>query len=114
MNYIVILQLLRRLNIILSVSSYCIVGEESASETCLKGRTNQVSDSVMDLLLKLDSRVQPGIPIADFAKLFRRCPQCKMIMTRRVTRQHRCLVPAIIDLTVDKDEASCSAVIDLT
>jgi len=68
----------------------------------------------MDLLLKLDARVQPGIPTADFTKLLRKCTQCEMVMTRRVARQHRCLIPVIIDLVGDEDEAFCSAVVDLT
>jgi hypothetical protein len=75
------------------------------------------TESTLDLLLKLDSYTQPGIPIADFSRLFRKCAQCRVIMTRRVARQHRCAPSevAVIDLTQDDDTgASRQTAIDLT
>jgi hypothetical protein len=75
------------------------------------------TESTLDLLLKLNSYTQPGIPIVDFSRLFRKCAQCKTVMTRRVARQHRCapIDVTIIDLTQDDDAgASRQTAIDLT
>jgi hypothetical protein len=68
-------------------------------------RPAQRPESVLDLLFKLDSWVQPGLTEAEFRELFASC-QCGLIMTRRVFEEHECLRDGIdiIDLTGDSDD----------
>ena len=64
--------------------------------------------TVFDQILRLDSLTQPGLPEADFKKLFVRCG-CGLVMTTRSFGIHQCLKvlekePVIIDLTDLDDE----------
>jgi hypothetical protein len=66
------------------------------------------SKTVFDKILRLDSLTQPGLPEADFKRLFVRCG-CGLVMTTRSFGIHRCLrvlekEPVIIDLTGDLDD----------
>lgn len=77
------------------------------------------SQATSDLLLRLDSYAEPGILRARLRKLLAKC-RCGLIMTRRVFKYHICaqtlVQPTIIDLTSDTNNAdsSDSALIDLT
>ena len=79
------------------------------------GRAERGSEATLDRLLRLDSWVNPGIPAADFKKLFAMC-HCGMITTRRVFDHHVCVsvIPVIIDLTGDVPEENGPVIIDLT
>jgi hypothetical protein len=54
----------------------------------------------IDLFLRLDSYVRPGLTEKQLCSLITRC-DCGMIMTRRVFEMHRCLPQQVIDLTND-------------
>jgi hypothetical protein len=45
----------------------------------------------------LDSRVQPGVTVAEFQHLFVRC-ECGYILTKRAFKYHAC-VREVVDLT---------------
>ena len=71
---------------------------------------------MLDLLLRLDSRVQPGLPSAKFKSIFAMC-HCGQVTTRRVFGDHVCAVAVadvvrhphtIIDLTSDDSESDNS------
>jgi hypothetical protein len=53
------------------------------------------------LLMKLDSRMRPGITEAEFRTLFVKCQRCGLITTWRAFRLHGCATAAmeVIDLT---------------
>ena len=55
--------------------------------------------SITELLQLLDARVQPGVTVAEFRRLFVRC-DCGLITTRRAFKEHVCS-KEIIDLTGD-------------
>ena len=68
--------------------------------------------AVENQILDLDAFILPGLPEADFKKLFAKC-HCGLIMTKRVFNIHRCMRTAasqakqvIIDLTVDDSDES--------
>jgi hypothetical protein len=68
----------------------------------------------MHLFFKLDSFYRPGIPANQFKEFFMKCPNCDLVMTRRVQEYHRCAAvePIIIDISdSEEDEAE---VLDLT
>lgn len=82
-------------------------------------------ETVLDRLLRLDSWAQPGLSEPEFNRLFAKC-NCGLVMTRRVFREHTCVLvarvqnpPVVIDLTSDDSDdpisldSSC-VVIDLT
>jgi hypothetical protein len=52
------------------------------------------SKTVPELIQKLDARIQPGITVTEFSKLFCQC-ECGLVTTRRVFSEHTC----ILDLT---------------
>ena len=63
---------------------------------------------VSSLLERLDSRIRPGVKVAEFKGLFVQCATCERIFTGRALTHHQCqMAPEIIDLTEDE-------VIDLT
>jgi hypothetical protein len=63
---------------------------------------------VPTLLERLDSRIRPGVTVAEFKGLFVQCTTCEEVFTRRAFRYHQCpMVLEIIDLTEDE-------IIDLT
>lgn len=72
---------------------------------------------VSSLLERLDSRIRPGLKVAEFKRLFVQCAACEEVVTGRAFRHHQCQIALdIIDLT-DKDEVVDLAedeVIDLT
>jgi len=74
---------------------------------------NRVEETLFDKLLRLDSMNRPGLSEVEFRKLFAKC-RCGKITTRRVFKDHICLIahapPIIIDLTHSDDDS----VIDLT
>jgi hypothetical protein len=61
--------------------------------------------AVFNLLLQLDSVVNPGITQAQFRELFANCDRCGLVMTRRTFQCHDCVPQErefdIIDLTAD-------------
>ncbi|KAI0064191.1 hypothetical protein BV25DRAFT_1914420 [Artomyces pyxidatus] len=63
-----------------------------------------------DLLMRLDSHSQPGIPLDQFLGLFVQCASCRLVMTMRATSVHNCApatgkpgVGGVIDLTEDSE-----------
>jgi hypothetical protein len=48
-------------------------------------------NTVVELLARLDARVQPGITNTEFSALFRQC-ECGMVATRRAFSDHKCIV----------------------
>jgi hypothetical protein len=63
---------------------------------------------VSSLLERLDSRIRPGVTVAEFKGLFVQCTTCEEFFTRRAFRYHQCpMVLEIIDQTEDE-------IIDLT
>ena len=72
-------------------------------------------ETAFERLLRLDSVTQPGLSEREFRKLFARC-RCGKVTTRRVFKDHICLItaipPIVIDLTVSDN--GNSTVIDLT
>ena len=72
-------------------------------------------ETAFERLLRLDSVTQPGLSEREFRKLFARC-RCGKVTTRRVFKDHICLItaipPIVIDLTVSVN--GNSTVIDLT
>jgi hypothetical protein len=55
------------------------------------------------LLLRLDSHVRAGITEDEFYRLFVRCSNCGLIMTKRVFDEHVC-PNELIDLTFDDSD----------
>ncbi|KIM77686.1 hypothetical protein PILCRDRAFT_90993 [Piloderma croceum F 1598] len=74
---------------------------------------NRAPESPFDQLLKLDSVFRPGLSEIEFRKLFSKC-RCGTVTTRRVFKEHICLIAKepriIIDLTHSDDDS----VMDLT
>jgi len=69
-------------------------------------------ETTLDRLMRLDSWARPGLPEADFKRLFAKC-RCGLVMTQRVFKNHICAVaaaPVVIDLTLETSDE----VIDLT
>jgi hypothetical protein len=64
---------------------------------------------VFDLLLRLDSVVNPGITAVELQDLLAKCGACGIVTTRQVFRSHECVMAeeraVIIDLTGDDDDA---------
>lgn len=63
--------------------------------------------SVVDELLRLDSVLNPGLPVRHFKSLFAICQECRSVMTKRVIPMHLCIpadVPEhdFIDLTAEE------------
>ena len=70
-------------------------------------RPARSSENMFDLLLRLDSRMQPSISLVEFSKLWRKCCQCRLIMTGRICHFHNCakrVQPVVIYLTSDMDD----------
>jgi hypothetical protein len=55
------------------------------------------------LLLQLDSHVRAGITEDEFYRLFVRCSNCGLFMTKRVFDEHVCQ-NELIDLTLDDSD----------
>ena len=60
--------------------------------------TPKFTTTTLELLLKIDSVVEPGVPEDQFLQLFAVCHACRSYMTRRTTLFHDC--------TVDPDAAN--------
>ena len=78
---------------------------------------NMGPKAVFDLLLRLDSIIEPGLSEAEFYKLFAKCDACGLVMTRRVFQSHECAI-IVVD-SEDEEEAmlivdSDDEVVDLT
>jgi hypothetical protein len=58
---------------------------------------------VFNVLLRLDSAVNPGLTIAELLDLLMRCDQCGSVTTRRVFQSHECVMKDadedVVDLT---------------
>ena len=62
------------------------------------------TETVIDLLLKLDCFMSPGIPRNQFKNLFAYC-RCGFMTTHRAFKHHKCvLAHPVIDLTVIPDD----------
>ena len=66
------------------------------------------SSQVLDLILRLDWSVNPGLTLAQFQALVARCNGCGLVMTRRVFQSHTCVQlveddGGVVDLTMDMD-----------
>ena len=65
------------------------------------------SREVLELILRLDSSVNPGLTWAEFWNLIARCNGCGLVMTRRVFQSHTCVLLVedddVIDLTMETD-----------
>jgi hypothetical protein len=60
-------------------------------------------ETVLDLLLKLDCFLHPGITHDQFKTLFVQC-RCGLATTRRAFKRHTCVqVQTTIDLTMNSD-----------
>jgi hypothetical protein len=62
---------------------------------------------VFNTLLSLNSASAPGIKSAVFERLFARCQQCDLVMTRRIFQLHDCVVdetdePEVVDFTMQQ------------
>lgn len=78
-------------------------------------RPVKAPDIILNQLMRLHSSDAPGLPEAEFRKLFAKC-RCGLVMSRGVFGNHVCQ-PVIIDLTGDDNTdklASIPIIIDLT
>jgi hypothetical protein len=60
---------------------------------------------VFNLLLRLDSAVNPGLTSREFLDLFMKCNRCGLTTTRRVFQSHNCVTEVedkeVVDLTLE-------------
>jgi hypothetical protein len=58
---------------------------------------------VFNMLLRLDSAINPGLTMAELLDLLMRCDHCGLVTTRRVFQSHECVVKDahedVVDLT---------------
>jgi hypothetical protein len=62
--------------------------------------------AVLDLILRLDASINPGLTEAEFYDLFAKCHRCGLVMTRRVFQTHECIMDdeaEVVDLTMEDD-----------
>jgi hypothetical protein len=60
--------------------------------------------TVLNLILSLDSVVEPSLSSAEFEAIFATCHACDLVMTRRTFPSHDCVadeLEVVIDLTMD-------------
>jgi hypothetical protein len=59
---------------------------------------------VFNTLLNLNSASAPGIKLAVFERLFARCQNCDLVMTRRIFQLHNCVMDEaeVIDVTMEE------------